>query len=254
MANVDKRIILDLVASVNNCNMTMTAIANQLNLDMAEVKSWLKLEKEPPKDVVKRISDFIKNPDAAKTSEAPKTEQKVQQVENKLPDTSNKEEPFMPEPEPVVVVEKESEKESKQESTKTTKNPETTKTTKTSKKEEPVMPTKEKKSTNKPVSKQKNEEKKFFRESTEVLIRNEINAKKTDVLTTDSVSLAGKNIADRIMKSVSDLLSIAQDTTQEAFREPDPLPEKIQQLLDAAEAASDEGIEMATTILKKFAK
>ena len=245
---VNRKIILSVVASANEHNMTMTEIANRLGIDMNEVREWINLKKEPSKEMVNLIEEFINNPEEveARLKAKNKSEQTTKPTSKTTEASDKGKEPFMPEPEP--------EKELKQEPVKKTKAAETTKTTKTSKKEEPVMPTKEKKSTNKPANKQRNEEKKFFRESTEALIRNEINAKKTDVLTTNSVSLAGKNLADRIMKSVSDLLSIAQDTTQEAFREPDPLPEKIQKLLDAAEAASDEGIEMATTILKKFTK
>ena len=257
---VNKRIILDLVAAINDKGMTMKTVANALGLDMQEVKSWLKLDAEPPKATVEKIKKFLENPEnpefskkQEKIPEKKEPAQKPQPEQEKNPEPvktkPKKKDPFMAEPveeEPTKVS-----KEPKKETPKTSKKESPKKTAPaTTKKEEPAMPTKEKKSDNKA----KKEERKFFRTETEALIRNVTGIKKADAIALEAVTAAGNLIANTIENDVRNILLFLQDTATEAFREPDPLPEKIQQLLDAAEAASDEGIEMATTILKKFAK
>ena len=119
-----------------------------------------------------------------------------------------------------------------------------------------VPKTEEKTKRTRTISVKKTGKKQFLSEESEAFVRKSIGLKKSEEITEKALSDAFKAGVKAVKEKLDDLALLEYDVSKALFSTPAQaqLDERLKLLIEAAEKASDEGIEVAITILKKFRK
>lgn len=121
--------------------------------------------------------------------------------------------------------------------------------------EEVVKPVNEEKKP-KPTAKRQSSKKTLFSEDTETFIKKASGLKKSDAIDKKAVTEAVDVTVKAIKQNLDTLTKIEKEVTIALYESlnTSQVEPRLQKLVDAANNASDEGIELAITILKKFKK